>query len=301
MNIIIFGAGAIGSLFGAMLSKINNVTLIGRKDHVNEIRKNGLKITGKTQLKVKINAYETIDKIKSTPDLIILTVKSYDTENAITRIVKKFGANIMVLSIQNGLDNINKINEYIISDNIFVGITSYGALFSKSGIVKHTGLGDFFIGSLINKNDKLKDIFMLFNQSGIKIRLCSNILKEMWIKGIINSSINPLTSFFQCKNGYLLENLVLHKIVEQICIESTYIANAAGYNFTNKDMIERTKKVIIKTSENYSSMLQSIKKGKKTEIDSINGELIRIGKNNGLNTIYNEILIYSIKSIIKDS
>ena len=83
MNIVIMGAGAVGSLFGALLSKNNNVTLIGRKNHIESINKSGLLIEGKTKLNVKINAEISVDNIKDTPDLLILTVKSYDTESAI--------------------------------------------------------------------------------------------------------------------------------------------------------------------------------------------------------------------------
>jgi len=118
-----------------------------------------------------------------------------------------------------------------------------------------------------------------------------------WIKAIINSGINPLTAFFQCKNGYLLENPILEKIVEKVCEESVCIANANKINLTFEDMIQKTKEVIKNTSENYSSMLQSVKKGKKTEIDSINGEIVDIGKKHNINTSMNEVLVHLVKSL----
>ena len=109
MNIVVMGAGAIGSLFGAFLSKKNDVVLVGRSSHVNAINKKGLKIKGKTQLNVKIRAVDSVDKIPFSPDLIIITVKSYNTETAIKEIKSNIGDNTIVLSLQNGLDNIEKL------------------------------------------------------------------------------------------------------------------------------------------------------------------------------------------------
>ena len=126
-----------------------------------------------------------------------------------------------------------------------------------------------------------------------------NIIEEIWIKGIINSSINPLTTFFQCKNGYLLTNLILENLIEKICEESTNIANAQGVNLSYSKMISKTKEVIRNTSENYSSMLQSYNKGKKTEIESINGKLIDIGKKQDIDTSLNEMLVYSVKFLTR--
>ncbi|PNX51209.1 MAG: ketopantoate reductase, partial [Thermoplasmata archaeon M8B2D] len=124
-----------------------------------------------------------------------------------------------------------------------------------------------------------------------------DIICEMWIKGIINSSINPLTTIFNCKNGYLLENPILDKLVEKICKESTDIAYSYGLDLDYNEMIMKTKKVIYETNENFSSMLQSYKKGKKTEIDSINGVILKIGKKNELNFFLNDFLVHLINSI----
>jgi 2-dehydropantoate 2-reductase len=137
MNILIFGAGAIGSLIGANLSKNNNVILIGRKSHISSIKKNKLIIKGKTNLKVKINAKETVDDLKFKPDILILTVKSYDTEHAILQVKNIISENTIVLSLQNGLDNIDKIRKYISFEKIIVGVTTHGAFFSKPGIIRN--------------------------------------------------------------------------------------------------------------------------------------------------------------------
>ena len=298
MNIVIFGAGAIGSLFGALLSKKNNVLLIGRTSHVNAIRKNGLTIEGETQLNVKIPTENSPDKVASHPDVLILTVKSYDTKSAISQARQIISDDTVVLSLQNGLDNINIIEKIVDRKQIVAGVTTHGAFFSESGVIKHTGKGKTILGELdCQKSERIDNIVHVFNEAGIETKVSGDIIKEIWVKAVVNSSINPLTTFFQCKNGYLLENTILEKIVEKTCSESTSIANAYGIKISYQTMIQKTKEIIRNTSENYSSMLQSFKKGKKTEIDSINGGLVDIGRKYDVDTSLNEILVCLVNSM----
>jgi 2-dehydropantoate 2-reductase len=295
MNIVIFGAGAIGSLFGAILSKKNNVLLVGRKDHVSKIKKSGLVIDGKTRLNVKIDAKHSVNDIDFSPDLLILTVKSYDTESAIIQACEIINKNTAVLSIQNGLDNIDKLKNFAGSNRIIAGVTTHGALFSKPGVVTHTGEGSTILGELSGRKTKrIEEITNIFNSAGIASTISNNILREIWIKTIVNSCVNPLTTFFQCKNGYLLENPILEKLVEKICLESTNIAQAERIDISYDEMIKKTKIVIKNTAENQSSMLQSFKKGKITEIDSINGKLIEIAKKHKTVSTMNDILLNSV-------
>lgn len=289
------GAGAIGSLFGGILAKNNNVTLIGRKPHIDLIKKNGLTIKGKTNLKIKIPAETTVNKINFSPDLILLTVKSYDTEKTIEQIKKIMNKQTIVLSLQNGLGNIEKIQKKINKNQIFIGVTTHGAFFEKPGVIKHTGVGHTIIGSKQNTIDKIKEITEIFNNAGIQTTTTNDIIKEIWVKTIINSSINPLTSFFQCRNGHLLRNPILENIVEKICYESTKVAKHEGIQVSYDDMTQKTKQVIRDTADNFSSMLQSLQKNKQTEIDSINGEIIKHGKKHNAEIFLNEILLKLIK------
>jgi len=298
MNIVIFGAGAIGSLFGGLLSKMHDVVLIGRSSYVNAVRKNGLKVIGKTQLNVKIHAEELVNNVEIYPDLLILTVKAYDTESAMKQARKIIDDDTVVLSLQNGLDNIEIMKKYVDCKKVIAGVTTHGAFFSNPGIVEHTGMGGTILGELDGKKTlRIENIVNAFNQSDIVTDLSEEIIKEMWVKAVVNSSINPLTTFFQCKNGYLRENPILKSIVEEVCNESTAIANTRGINLSGKKMFDRTVDVIKKTSENYSSMLQSLKRGKKTEIDSINGKIVEIGKIHNVDTLINETLVYLVKSM----
>lgn len=291
MNIIIFGAGAVGSLFGALLAKKNTVVLIGRTPHIQQIQEKGLTIKGKTRRVIKIPAIESLKDVPFIADLILLAVKSYDTEKAIRQIVPFMHKNTMVLSVQNGLDNIEKMEQIIEKNHILAGITTHGVIFSKPGEIIHTGKGKTIVGELDGRRSKrITNLIDTFKTSGIETQISDDITKEIWMKTIINSSINPLTAFLRCPNGYLLKNPVLERIVEYVCVESTFIACSQGISLTPTDMIRKTKEVIRNTSDNFSSMLQSIQQGKKTEIDSINGKLTRIGTANKIDTSLNKIL-----------
>jgi 2-dehydropantoate 2-reductase len=297
MNIVIFGAGAIGSLFGAFLDSKNDVTLIARPDHVNIIKKKGLTIQGKTKLTCNISAEENLDKLDKKVELIILTVKSYDTAEASKKISNFIDSNTIVLTIQNGLDNIEKIKSEINSKNIITGTTTHGAYLSEPGVVFHSGFGDTILGELNGETtDRLNMIIKLFNGSSIKTNISKNIIKEIWIKAIINSGINPLTTIFNCKNGYLLKNPILETLLEKICTESTEIAIKNGINIQRDIILKKTKKVARNTHDNYSSMLQSYLKGKKTEIESINGKILEIAAKYNYNAIFNKLLIEILNS-----
>jgi 2-dehydropantoate 2-reductase len=299
MNIVIFGAGAIGSLFGALLSKNNNVILLGRKPHVDVIKNKGLQIIGKTIFNEKLSSTNNIKNINKKIDLIILTVKSYDTAIALSQIINLVDNNTIILTIQNGLDNLEKIKQRFNSEQIIGGVTTQGALFVKPGLIKHTGIGVTFLGELNgNHSNRMKNIVRLFNNSKISTKLTSNILEEIWIKGIINSSINPLTTIFRCKNGYLLKNPILFNMVKLICDESSNIAIKEGFDIDYDDVFKRNIDVIKDTCDNYSSMYQSFIKNKKTEIDSINGKFISTGKKLNADTYINQILVKLIFAMI---
>ncbi len=297
MNIVIFGAGAIGSLFGGILAKNNNVFLIGRKNHIEQIKKKGLIIKGKTKKNIKISAFENVEDILFSPDLVIISVKSYDTENAVKKIKKIIDKNTFIMSIQNGLDNIEKIKKIMDKKKLFVCITTHGSVFYKPGVIIHTGIGKTTIGALVKNSFFEQKLVDLFNLSGIKTKVSTNIMYDIWTKGVVNSVINPITCIFKCKNGYILKNPILEKLMEKICYESVQVANACGFNLVYEDVLNLTKEVIFDTSENFSSMLQSIQNDSKTEIDNINGVIFKMGEKYKLDVSLNKVIIYVVSNL----
>ncbi len=298
MNIVILGAGAIGSLFGALLSKHHNVLLLGKKPHVSAIQSTGLHIQGETVFHEKISATDTVKDVSFDVDLLLLTVKSYDTIKAIKQAKPIISKNTIVLTFQNGLDNIEKLQSVISKNQILAGITTHGAVFKSPGVVHHTGIGRTIIGELDGTETKrLKNIVELFDEANIPVKTSHDILKDIWQKAIINSSINPLTAIFQCKNGYLMENPILFHLVSCLCEESTNVAKSMGYTFTTKYLFEQTIQVINETFNNNSSMLQSVERKSQTEIDSINGKIVTFGRKNNISILLNESVCFIIKQL----
>ncbi|KAA0009555.1 MAG: ketopantoate reductase family protein [Thermoplasmata archaeon] len=292
MKFIIFGAGAIGSLFGALLSTKNDVLLVGRKEHIEAIEREGLKIEGITKgifhPKTKWDG--------SRYDVVILTTKAYDTKKALEEILHKFGK-IPVLSLQNGLKNEEMITEIIGEEYAIGGITSHGATFLRAGKILHAGTGETVIGELNGRiTERIEEIEEAFNTCGIDTRISTDIKKEIWKKAVVNVVINGLTSLLRCKNGELLKSRHAEETMEKICTECIEIARAEGIGI-GEEIIDKTKEVAKNTAENISSMLQDIMKGKKTEVEEINGEIVRIAKKHGINACINEFLFKMIKAM----
>ena len=298
MNIAVFGAGAIGSLFGGFLSTQHNVILIGRKPHITAIQRNGLQIYGETDLQIKLPAVDEITNINEKIDVLLLTVKSYDTKEAIQQAHKIITNNTIVLSLQNGLNNIETIKNVVPENQIIAGVTTHGVVFQKPGVIHHTGKGTTVIGAIdTSQKPMVTNIARLFSTVGITTTISNDIYQEIWKKAIINSSINPLTTIFSCKNGYLKKNKILEHIVKKICIESTQVAQAQGIILTEEEMISDTFEVVTKTADNFSSMYQSVLKGSRTEINEINGKIMEYGTEKKVDTPLNSVLVTFIKQL----
>jgi 2-dehydropantoate 2-reductase len=298
MNIVVLGAGAIGSFFGGILSKKNNVTLIGRKQHIQEINNHGLQISGKTSVNRKISAVEHVHQINQTPDVIILSVKSFDTLKAITQAKEIISKKTMILSFQNGLNNIDQIKKVVPQEQIIAGITTHGVQFVKPGMIHHKGKGSTVIGELSGeKTKRILQIASMLNDVGIPVRVSNHIKEDIWKKAIVNASINPITAIFNCENGYLSKNPILITMIHKITEESTEIAKKNGFLFDTEEMIEQTMHVIEQTQHNISSMLQSIRQGKPTEINEINGAIVEKGRSQGCIVELNALLTKMIKKM----
>jgi len=292
MKFIVYGAGALGSLFGALLSTKHDVLLVGREEHMKAIEKNGLKIEGAT----KGIFYPKVKWDGSRYDVVLLTTKSYDTRKAVKEIKEKFGK-IAVLSLQNGLRNEEIIAEEMGMEYALGGITSHGATFLQAGKIYHAGKGETVIGELNGEiTERIRKIADAFNECGIETKISRNIKKEIWRKAIINSAINGLTAVLRCKNGEILRDAHAEKLLEEICKEGIRVANAEGVGVDN-EVIQKAKEIAYKTADNISSMLQDILKGKKTEVEEINGEIVKIAKKHGIEAPLNEFLTYAIKAM----
>ena len=297
MNIIIYGAGALGSFIGGMLSTKNTVTMVGRNAHVNEVMKNGLRISENTKKVVHPAAVTTIAAVADLAriDLVILTVKAFDTPTASANIVQYCDAPI--LSLQNGLNNESLIANIAGDNRVVGGVTTHGIKYIEPGHICHTGSGITTIGELDGSLSKrVKRYAGMFNQCGIPTEVSQMITRELWRKAMVNAAINPLSAILKCKNGYLLENEAAYHIMTGVCQEVAAVASAIDVEI-GSDMMTQVVKVAYLTRENQSSMLQSILQHKPTEINQINGIIMNIGNQQGIATPVNSTLINIVKAL----
>lgn len=293
MRVVVFGAGALGSFFGGMLSKKHDVLLVGRKEHIDSINGNGLRIEGKTDFVAFPEASTSMEE-GDDADLVILTVKAYDTEKAVEEIERKCPA--PVLSLQNGLGNEETIGIIAGASRVVGGVTTHGVRYVSPGRVEHTGVGETVIGEMDGSvSDRVKKFADAITECGIKTMVSENIKREIWRKAVVNAAINPLTAILGCRNGYLLENEHTRKLMEEICMEGIAVAGGVGVDIG--DAVEKVMEVARLTADNQSSMLQSVLRKKKTEIDFINGEIVRTGRKVGVKTPVNSTIVEIVRAM----
>ncbi|MDY6865668.1 MAG: 2-dehydropantoate 2-reductase [Halobacteriota archaeon] len=291
-KIMVLGAGAIGSLFGGLLSNFGyEVTLVGREAHVNAINENGLIISGFTEKTVKVDA--TTEPVES--DIVLLTVKSYDTARAIGDIT--ISKDTIVVSIQNGLNNLETICKYVDKSRVIGGVTSNGSLSLSPGKIKHTGIGYTVIGGLNEDgNSVARDIAKLLTGAGLKTEVSGDIMGRIWEKLMINVGINAPAALTGMRNGELPKIKETKWVMVEAIREAISVADKFDITIP-KDMVARVVDVTEKTAENRCSMLQDVTNKKKTEIDAINGAIVNLGEETGVDTPINRTLYSLIKGI----
>ncbi|NJE85272.1 2-dehydropantoate 2-reductase [Thermococcus sp. CX2] len=293
MKIYVLGAGSIGSLFGALLSRAgNDVTLIGRENQVRAVNENGLRIVGIEEFVVHPKA--SIYAPEEPPDLLILATKSYSTKTALECAKRCIGPETWILSIQNGLGNEELALKF--TPNVLGGITTNGAMLVEGGVLKWTGKGVTVIGKYPTGSHPFVDeIAKTFNEAGLETYTTENVVGWKWAKVIVNSVINGLGTVLEVKNGFLKDDPYLESISIDIAREGCMVAQQLGIEF-EVHPLELLWDTIEKTRENYNSTLQDIWRGKKTEVDYIHGKIVEYAKTVGLEAPRNELLWALIKA-----
>ncbi len=295
MKIAVIGAGAMGSLYGAMLSSVigNEVILLDVwKEHVDAINSNGLLVEYDDNITVfnKIKASCNASK-HGCCDLVIIFVKSIMTKQAIKENLALFGSETIAVTLQNGLGNIEEISEAIGEKNIIPGTTAHGAAMLSAGKIRHAGKGKTIIGELTGeKTARIIGITKMFNCAGLETEISNNVIGLIWDKLLVNAGINALTGLTGLQNGELLLHLELERILEAVVTEAALIAEKKGIKLLHCDPVKHTKDVCRATFTNHSSMLQDILSGRQTEIKTINGAIAKEAISIGMSAPINETL-----------
>jgi 2-dehydropantoate 2-reductase len=295
MRIAVLGAGAIGCLFGFRLDESGQDVLLIHHDSstVRTLNKNGVllrELSGKVS-KRRIRAKQFLLE-KDDSDLVLLTVKAYDTPRAVEPLQSWTSMpNLGILSLQNGLGNTEVVSSLLPATLVVGGSTTDGALQTNPGRIAHTGRGSTWIGELNGKpSERCSAIKHVFRRAGFRTEISDNIRGVIWSKAIVNSAINPISALTGAKNGDLLVIPALRNLTERVVEESYAVSRAKGIRArpSPKPLL---KGILRLAASNRSSMLQDIRAGRKTEIQQLNGQIVKEGTRQGVPTPYNKLLL----------
>jgi len=301
MKIAIVGSGALGCLVAGFLkNKAREDVWIFEKseEKAKKLREDGLKIEGMSgSFSVKVNA-TTDPKEMGKADLVIICVKSYSTEDACKGVKEIVSDETSVLTLQNGIGNVQILNDYFGAEKVIAGITNHGATLLGVGHTRHAGKGDTIIGKSDGKlSGALKNISGILTKAGFETKISKDIDSVIWSKLIINVGINALTAILRLYNGRLVEYEEARSLMRAAVQEAARIVKRKRIKLAYDDPIQKVESVCKSTSQNISSMLQDVLNQKRTEIDFINGAIVRQGKSLGIPAPVNEVLTNLVKTI----
>jgi 2-dehydropantoate 2-reductase len=300
MRVVVVGAGAMGCLYGGHLAEAGvDVSLMDVwREHVDAINAKGLHMTGVSGDRV-VHVPATIDpETVGEIDLMLLFVKSYDTAQAMRDSGPLIGGDTCVLTLQNGLGNLEAITEVVGAGRVLGGTTSHGSTLVGPGEIRHAGVGPTVIGTLDGGSRSMAETAAdMFNGASLQTRVSGDVRGDIWGKVLVNLGINALTALTGLRNGQLLEIPELRLLMRLAVEEGMMVAEADGVDLSIIDHVAHVYEVAEATGANRSSMLQDVDRGRRTEIDALNGAVVGLGEKLGVETPVNRALTSLVKGL----
>ncbi len=287
IRVAVLGAGAVGCYFGGMLARAGHaVTLIGRPVHVEAFRKSGLHFEGlKFDERVAVEASTEAAAVHGAR-LVLFCVKSTDTETAAAQIAPHLDADAIVVNLQNGVDNTERIEAHV-SALVIPAVVYVATEMAGPGHLKHHGRGDLVIGP----NELVRT---WFESAGVPAVISDNIAGELWAKLVVNCAYNALSAITQLPYGKLIAGPGIRETMRDVVEETLAVAKASGVRMA-PDMLAKVYKIAEAMPTQYSSTAQDLARGKPTEIDHLNGYVVRRGEALGVPTPANRVLLALVK------
>ena len=295
-KIAVVGAGAVGGYFGGLLARAGApVVMIGRPAFVEAVKKNGLFLdTLQFQESVRVEASTELDAARGA-DLVLFCVKTTDNATTARALAPLLVPGTLVLSFQNGVDNVEQIRAAAAIEALPT-VVYVAASVPEPGRVKHVGRGDLVFGPT---NEKTERATALFTRAGVPCRISENIEGELWTKLIWNCALNAVSALGRAKYGQIAASADARKVVETVVDEVLAVAHAANVHPPGledpKSAIAGAFKIATQMAEALSSTAQDMNRGKRTEIDSLNGFISRRGAELGVPTPVNHALYALVK------
>jgi len=296
MGLLVAGTGALACLFAARLvSSGNNVTMLGSwPEGLTALRMHGvrlLEMNGNTH-HYPVEVLDASGHHEKYRQALVL-VKSWQTERVARQLERCLTTDGIALTLQNGLGNYETLLGVLGQERVALGITTLGARMLEPGYVQHTGEGKVIIGSHLHLN-KFGE---LLRASGFQVEMITDPKSLLWGKLVINAAINPLTALLRVANGELLSRPAARELLGEAASEAALVAAEQGIQLPYGDPVEAVEEVARNTASNISSMLQDVLRGTPTEIEAINGAIIRAGERLGIPTPVNKMLWLLVRGL----
>ena len=305
MKIVVIGTGAMGSLFAGYFAE-NNLDVWAYdvwKEHIAAIQNHGLRMTRRQQVQ-QVRLKATSDPTDpGQVDLVLIFVKYGHTRQALQNSLPMIGPNTLVLTLQNGIGNVEILREEIPDDRILYGLTTLTSELVGPGHIEESfqGQGETYFWPLCGKvNDAIKQVGALFNQAGIHSEISADVELRIWKKLIINTCYNTLSAITHLKVGDLIDQDETFPILKGAVSEIVKIAQKKGIRLEESEALDFLEQVGEEARLHVPSMLVDVNHKRKTEIECLNGAVIREGKKLGVATHTNEVL-YNLVRIIEST
>ncbi|MBN9661781.1 MAG: 2-dehydropantoate 2-reductase [Acidobacteria bacterium] len=293
-SVAVVGAGAVGCYFGGMLARSGvRVKLIGRASHVEAIRREGLLLDGlHVHERIPIPATTSMQEGLRGAGVVLFCVKSVSTESAAREMKPFLPPDAALFSFQNGVDNPDRIHAAIQAYSIPTAVY-VAAEMTAPHCVTHTGRGDLIIGHHAGwpRTPDLAPLAAMFEQAGIPCKLSDNIAADLWAKMVMNCAYNALSALTRSQYGRMVRSEPVRAFGVRVIQETVAVARAEGAALDEQAMVDAAFRLAEKMTLATSSMAQDLARGRATEIDSLNGYVVRRGRALGIDTPSSELLV----------
>ncbi len=300
MRILVMGTGGVGGYFGGLLAKAREeVYFVARGEHLRALKERGLtvkSVVGDFSLKVKAIAQP---QEAGPVDVVLFCVKTYDTESAARQILPNLGNQTVVLTLQNGVDNGEKIGKIVGEEKVMVGAVYIESHISAPGVISQTaGPRKIVFGELHGSiTDRARRLFNLFQKAGINCELSEDMKKALWSKFVFICAASGLTGLTRTPMREAIEFPQTREIFLAALKESIAVAEGLGI-FLDSDLIDKILAIATTfTKESKASLLRDLENEKRIEIEALNGTIVRLGKELFIPTPVNQVIYACLKLV----
>lgn len=299
MRIAVIGAGAMGSIYGGHLSAKNQVYLIDTSQKVvDAVNRNGLRIEENGEVHLYHPTAAVSSEGLGEADLVILFVKALYSRQALKENHSLIGADTYVMTLQNGSGHEDILREFVAENRIIIGTTEDNGAVLDSGYVRRGGQGNTNVGMPAgDKEGFLMKLKESFDCCGFHVRIHENIQQLIWNKMFTNISLSAVTAVLKAEMGYVAENPYAWKMAEELLKEACLVARAMGLDADEEKLAAEIRKTARNSPSGVTSICADIRNGRKTEVDTISGSVVRAAKKVGVNVPVHEFVVNAIHAM----